>query len=200
MTSTCNGSPVMQFIHGALAQSCKSLQIDIYTASAILLLQGQACFTLTVLCRVFLFLGILFWMDTKAKDPGNVRILWPRRFEVAIGHEEEVRERGSKVCPIDVPLVFASGIVDILAFWTKEFDGADPRYVGLSHRKQRLSRAEHPWTPSHVYVLVFLQHSLQSSGRQDIPRVDESIQHLGCTFGVLEVSVGEHVVGRRVCI
>lgn len=74
-------------------------------------------------------------MDAKAKYPGDVCVLWSRRFEVAIGHEEEVRERGSEICPINVPLVFASRIVDILALRTKEFDGADPRYVGLSHRK-----------------------------------------------------------------
>ena len=69
-------------------------------------------------------------MDLEPVDPRTVLLGGLVGDEVGMGHEEQMREGGTVVGPVDVGLPGAFGKVQSVTPWTKDVDGVVAGQVG----------------------------------------------------------------------
>lgn len=115
---------------------------------------------------------------------------WPRyklisgtfRSIFRMYHEEHVWKSSAKVSSVVVMMPRAFGRVNVHAFGTIALDHRLAGYVAQSERQHRLWLAIDAGTMTEIARLIFFNHLSNSSVGQDVTRVDQTVEHLGCLF------------------
>jgi hypothetical protein len=86
------------------------------------------------------------------------------------------------------------GVVDVFAARAEELDGVHARDVGLANGQDGLALAVDSWAAAKLHGVVLVHHRRQSAVGEDVPRVNEAVQHLRCRFYAVLLLLGEGLI------
>lgn len=104
-----------------------------------------------------------------------------------MNHKEHMWESCSEICSIGVMMSRAFGCVHIHALWTVILDHGFARHITQSQRKHWLRFTIHPGTVSKVTRLILLNHLGNSSIRENVSSMNETIQHFSCLLNEIRL-------------
>mmetsp|Transcript_31375 Transcript_31375/g.91963 ORF Transcript_31375/g.91963 Transcript_31375/m.91963 type:complete len:332 (+) Transcript_31375:374-1369(+) len=133
-------------------------------------------------------------MDLEAVHTGTVLLSGLVGDEVGVRHEEQMGEGRTIIGPVDVGLPGRLGKVQAVTSGTEDVDGVVAGQVGQSDGKDGLALTKDVGTPSEAGGAVLLVHGVHPAVGDDVPGVDEPVQHLGGTLDDLLLLFGEGIL------
>ena len=109
-------------------------------------------------------------------------------------HAEEVRECCAKVRAVDIALVLGSRVVELATFGTENLNGAHPLNIRLADGEAWLSLAQDAGASPEIDILEFVEHGIHATRRDNVPRVDEAIEHLRGRLDDPMLLIGKHFI------